>query len=373
MRPEAVVPVAAVDIPPEDIEAVGAVLASGQLRQGDLVAEFEEAFASRVGARHAVAVSSGTAALHLTYLALFRPGDEVIVPAFTFVASASMLLAIGAVPVFAEIDPRTFTLAAEDVRQRITPRTRGIVGVHLFGNACDVDSLAKVAADSGVPLVWDAAQALGTEYRGKDVGSYPNVSCYSFYPTKNITTGEGGMVTTDDHDLAKALRLSRSQGAEEKYFHTVLGFNYRLTDFQAALGIRQLRRLDDYLTRRRTNAEILSAELSPLQGVIDVPATTADGRHSFNQYSVLVRPPLSRGEMIEKLDRMGVQTAVHYPRPLHRQPVMQAIAGDVVLETSERLCREILAVPVHPQLTQSDVERTASAITELANRASRRA
>lgn len=368
MKPDTVVPIARVDIPAQDIEAVGAVLASGRLRQGQLVAEFEEAFASRVGSRHAVAVSSGTAALHLAYMALFRPGDEVIVPAFTFVASASMLVAVGAVPVFAEVDPRTFTLAADDVRSRITSRTRGIVGVHLFGNACDVDGLAKVAADFGIPVVWDSAQALGTEYRGKDVGSYPVVSCYSFYPTKNITTGEGGMITTDDDGLAKALRLSRSQGADGKYFHTVLGFNYRLTDFQAALGIRQLSRLDEYLARRRANAQLLSARLAPLEGLIDVPTTTSDGRHSFNQYSVLVRSPLSRDQIAEDLGRMGVQTAVHYPRPLHRQPVMQRVVGDVALENSERLCQEILALPIHPQLAQSEVDRTASAITELVDR-----
>src|SRR5919199_1594248 len=231
MPPE-IVPVASVDVRAEDIEAVASVLASGNLRQGRVVAEFEEAFAARVGACHAVAVSSGTAALHLAYMALFTPGDEVIVPAFTFIATASMLLAVGAVPVFADVDPRTFTLSLEDVRARITGRTRGIVGVHLFGNACDIEGLQRLADKHRLTLVWDAAQALGTEYNGREVGSYPTACCYSFYPTKNITTGEGGMITSDDSRLGEQFRLLRSQGASGKYVHTALGFNYRMTDFQ---------------------------------------------------------------------------------------------------------------------------------------------
>ncbi|HWC11033.1 MAG TPA: DegT/DnrJ/EryC1/StrS family aminotransferase, partial [Acidimicrobiales bacterium] len=334
MTAEVAVPMAGVDIRPDDVEAVGAVLASGRLRQGEVVARFEEAFASRVGARHAVAVSSGTAALHLAYLALFEPGDEVIVPAFTFVATASMLLAVGAVPVFADVDCRTFTLPAQEVRSRVTARTRGVVGVHLFGNACDVDGLAEVAADDGLTLVWDAAQALGTEYRGVDVGRYPAATCYSFYPTKNITTGEGGMVATDDPRLAAALRLSRSQGAEGKYLHTTLGFNYRMSDFQAALGLRQLARLDEYVARRRANAERLSTLLRGLDGLL-VPERTEGARHSFNQYSVLVRPPLPpRDAVASALAAAGVETAVHYPRALHRQPLFHR-APPVTLPTSE--------------------------------------
>lgn len=363
-----VVPVAAVDIRPEDIEAVATVLASGRLRQGQVVAEFEEALAARVGARHAVAVSSGTAALHLAYLALFRPGDEVIVPAFTFVATASMLLAVGAVPVFADVDARTFTLSVDDASSKITDRTRGIAGVHLFGNACDVTALTNLAMDTGVTLVWDAAQALGTEYKDKDVGAYPTVSCYSFYPTKNITTGEGGMVTTDDGDLARTLRLFRSQGAEGKYFHTSLGFNYRMTDFQAAMGLQQLGRLDEYLARRRANAEQMSERLAGLRGVVEVPVNTRGARHSFNQYSVLVRPPLSRDAVAAELGRMGVETAVHYPRPLHRQPVFNGNAPADALVASDALSAEILALPVHPGLREDEVERTASSVRDVVDR-----
>ncbi|HEX2191943.1 MAG TPA: DegT/DnrJ/EryC1/StrS family aminotransferase [Acidimicrobiales bacterium] len=362
MTTDVTVPVAGVDIRPEDVEAMSAVLCSGRLRQGQVVARFEEAFAARVGARYAVAVSSGTAALHLSYLALFRPGDEVIVPSFTFVATASMLAAVGAVPVFADVDARTFTLPPEEVTSRLTARTRGVVGVHLFGNACDVDGLAEVAADRGLTLVWDAAQALGTEYRGRDVGGYSRAACYSFYPTKAITTGEGGMVTTDDPELAAALRLSRSQGAQGKYVHTSLGFNYRMTDFQAALGLRQLERLDEYLARRRANAGQLSACLRDVDGVV-VPEVTERARHSFNQYSILVRPPLpSRDGVASLLAAAGVETAVHYPRPLHRQPLFNGWPA-VSLTNSELLATEILALPVHPALTTSQMRTLTAALT----------
>lgn len=360
-----VVPVASVDIRPGDIQAVSMVLGSRRLRQGEVVSRFEEAFARRVGARHAVAVSSGTAALHLTYQALFRPGDEVIVPAFTFVATASMLVAVGAVPVFADVDPRTFTLTVDQARSRITGRTAGIVGVHLFGNACDIEGLAAVAADHGLVLVWDAAQALGTEYGGQDVGGQPSAVCHSFYPTKNITTGEGGMITTYDPELARQLRLARSQGAEAKYLHTALGFNYRMTDFQAALGLEQLGRLDDYLVARRANAEYLCRTLRDIDG-LDLPVTTPQARHSFNQYSVLVRPPLpSRQVVLAALAAAGIETAVHYPRPLHRQPLFADAHGTTVLPSSESLSETIFSLPVHPGLTAQQLARIAEAVFRL--------
>ena len=359
------VPVAGVDIRPEDVDAVTAVLRTGNLRQGAITAEFERAFADRVGASHAVAVSSGTAALHLAYMALFSPGDEVIVPSFTFVATASMLVAVGAIPVFADVDSRTFTLSLQDVERRITPRTKGIAGVHLFGNACDVDGLAAIANKHGLTLVWDAAQALGTEYRGREVGCYPAATCYSFYPTKNITTGEGGMVVTDDASVAEILRLSRSQGAAGKYFHTRLGFNYRMTDIAAALGLRQIGRLDDYLARRRENASALSAGLIGVPGIL-APEPAPHATHTYNQYSILVGADgsgMSRDDLASGLAASGIQTAVHYPRPLHRQPMFD---GEWTgLEVSERLSQHILALPVHPGVTPDQSGKVAASIAEI--------
>jgi perosamine synthetase len=358
------IPVACVDIRQEDVAAVTTVLNTGSLRQGAITAEFERAFAERVGAPHAVAVSSGTAALHLAYLALFRPGDEVIVPSFTFVATASMLVAIGATPVFADVDPRTFTLCPADVERRITSRTRGIAGVHLFGNACDIEALDAVAGRHDLTLVWDAAQSLGTEYRGREVGGYPAATCYSFYPTKNITTGEGGMIVTDDPVTAEILRLSRSQGAASKYVHTRLGFNYRMTDIAAALGLRQLGRLDQYLARRRENAMVLTAGLADVPGIL-TPISTPHAQHSYNQFSILVGSngtSPSRDDLARALAARGVQTAVHYPRPLHRQPLFDGLW--MGLDVSERLSEHILALPVHPGVTRTQCERIVASIAD---------
>ncbi len=359
------IPVAGVDIRAADVDAVAAVLRTGNLRQGAITAEFERAFADRVGVPHAVAVSSGTAALHLAYMALFNPGDEVIVPSFTFVATASMLVAVGAVPVFADVDPRTFTLSLPDAERRITARTRGIAGVHLFGNACDVDALRAIADRHGLTLVWDAAQAVGTEYRGREVGSYPAATCYSFYPTKNITTGEGGMVVTSDASVAEILRLSRSQGAAGKYVHTRLGFNYRMTDMAAALGLRQLGRLDEYLARRRENATALDSGLAGLPGII-TPVPAEHATHTYNQYSILVGwdgTGPTRDDLAAALAARGIQTAVHYPRPLHRQPMFDGERSG--LQVSERLSEHILALPVHPGVGLRQVERVTAAIAEV--------
>jgi perosamine synthetase len=351
------IPIGCVDIRPEDVEAAARVLRSGRLRQGEVTAAFEEAFATLVGARHAVAVSSGTAALHLAYLATFAQGDEVIVPSFTFVATASMLVAIGAVPVLADVDERTFTISVEDVMSRITDRTTGIVGVHLFGNACDVTGLAQLAVEHRLTVVWDAAQALGTAHSGRDIGGFPTAVCYSFYPSKNITTGEGGMIVTDDVELAHRLRLMRSHGAVEKYVHTMLGFNYRMTDVQAAIGLEQLRRLPGYLARRRENARLLTNGLVEVARV-QPPIETVGGKHSFNQYCVLLGErgdATTRDAFALRLAAAGVETAVHYPRPLHHQPLFQS-GGHTDLPVSEDLARRIVALPVHPGISEPDVE-----------------
>src|SRR5207244_4380097 len=206
--------------------------------------------------------------------------------------------------------------------------TRGIVGVHLFGNACDVDGLSDLARRHGLVTVWDAAQALGTEVRGRDVGGEPVAVCYSFYPTKHITTGEGGMVVTDDGEVAERLRLARSQGAIEKYLHVTLGFNYRMTDVQAAIGLEQLGRLDDSLERRRANARVLTDGLAGAPGIV-TPWSLPEVRHSFHQYSIVLDDGarVSRDAFADALAGRGVETAVHYPRPLHRQPLFDG-AGD---------------------------------------------
>jgi perosamine synthetase len=289
----------------------------------------------------------------------------VIVPAFTFAATATMLLAVGARPVFADVDPATFTVDVQDVARRITPSTKGIAAVHLFGNSCDVDALETLAREKGLRLVWDGAQALGTTHNGVDIGNRRDAVCYSFYPAKAITTGEGGMVATNDRQLADAVRASRSHGTSAKYVHDTLGFNYRLTEFQAAIGIEQLGRLDTYLVRRRANAARMSAAIRQLRGV-QAPMEPVYSGHSYNQFCIVIDPEIAamdRNVLATELQARGIETAIHYPRPLHHQPVMADPA--LYLPVSEALCKHILALPVHPAISVSQLDHILGSVAEL--------
>ena len=361
------VPVASVHLSEEEIEAVCDVLRSGNLRQGEVCEQFEEDFARFVGSRHAIAVSSGTAALHLAYLAEIRPGDEVLVPAFTFMATASMVIAAGGTPVICDVDPETFTLDVRDAETRLTSRTRAVAPVHLFGNAAPVRAVQDLAGRFDLSIIWDAAQAHGTIYGGSDVGSLPGVSCYSFYPSKNMTTGEGGMITTDSDAVAAKARLLREHGATERYVHAAIGFNYRLTDFQAAIGIVQLRRLPQWLERRRRNAERLRDAVAAVPWLTTQRATD-DCWHSYHQFGVTVSPdfpPGGRDAVARALAAAGIQTAIHYPRALHQQPILVELLGTITLPVSERLAESILCLPVHHLLSDGDIERVASAVEDL--------
>ncbi len=244
-----------------------AVLASGHLREGRVTADFEEEFARACGARYAVAVNSGTAALFLAYKALLKPGDEIIVPDFTFAATATMAVAAGLRPVFADVDAETFTLSPAAVVRCLTRRTRAIAPVHLYGCPADVAGLVSLARRHKLRVIWDAAQAHGARSKGLDVGSFPDAVCYSFYPSKNMTTGEGGMITTSDERLARKLRLLRSHGETGRYVHELLGYNFRLTDIAAAIGRVQLKKLKNALRLRRRNAQILTCGLKGLPGI----------------------------------------------------------------------------------------------------------
>jgi perosamine synthetase len=354
---------ASVEVTEAEIARMVAVARSGRLRQGPVCLEFETHFASLVGVRHAVAVSSGTAALHIAWLALLSPGDEVLVPAFTFFATASSILMAGGVPVFCDVDSQSGTIDVADARVRIGAKTRGIAPVHLYGGACDVDGVRELAREHNLRVVWDAAQAHGTRLRGRDVGSLADASCYSFYATKTITTGEGGMVTTDDDELARRLRLLRSHGETQRYLHTELGYNYRLTDIQAAIGLGQLDGLADNVRIRRRNAAYLNARLADLPGV-SLPFERDGAEHSYHQYTIQVDPDragTNRDALAKALAASGIETAVHYPRPLHRQPLFASTAGES-LPISERLAERVLSLPIHPALTTADLERVALAV-----------
>jgi len=328
MSPEPI-DIAQIKLTDDEIEAALAVLRSGALRQGPECDAFEREFADHVGARYAVAVSSGTAALHLAYMLFIEPGDEVLVPSFTFIATGSMVSAVGGRPVFCDIDPNTWLIDLDDAAKRLSARTKAIAPVHLFGNPCDLAAVEAFAQKHGLSVVWDAAQSHGATLAGRDVGGFPGLVCYSFYPSKNMFVGEGGMICTDNEEWRQKLRLLRSHGQSGKYYHTLMGLNYRMTDVEAAIGRQQLRRLDAMLATRRAMAQRLNLGLADTQGVRS-QVVTAGGQHAWHQYCVRVDPAAAgcdRDQLAAALKAENIASGVHYPRGLHQQPIFEQMYG----------------------------------------------
>jgi perosamine synthetase len=341
-----------------EIEAAVRVLRSGALRQGKECNAFEAEFAEKVGAKYAVTSASGTAALHLAYMAVLKPGDEVLVPAFTFIATGSMVTMAGGRPVFCDVNPRTFLLDLADAESKITTRTRAMAPVHLFGNACEIDAIKAFAAKHNLIIVWDAAQAHGAIYQGQDIGSFGDFVCYSFYPSKNMFVGEGGMTCTDNPEQENKMRFMRTHGQTGKYLHTMIGLNYRMTDVEAAIGREQLKRLDEMLVIRRRNAGLLNEGLAGLTG-IQLQEITANSEHAWHQYCIVVEPEkfgCDRDTLSQRLKEKGIATGVHYPRGLHQQPVFEELYGKSTLPHTEYLADNILALPVHHGLGEADVK-----------------
>jgi len=358
------IPVARPELGDEEIAAVSDVLRSGMIACGPVVAEFEERFREVAGTEHAVATGSGTAALHAAlHAAGIGPGDEVIVPSFTFIATASAVCMCNARPVFADVDGVTYTIDPEDLCRRITERTRAVIGVHLFGHPCDTRSLSEICEDHGLIFIEDAAQAHGATDHRRPAGSIGDLGCFSFYPTKNMTTGEGGMVTTDDAELARRVRRFINHGQEEKYLHLEIGYNYRMTDIAAAIGLVQLGRLPGATEARIRNARRYIKNLGETPLIL--PREAPGVRHVYHQFAVLVPPeaPVSRLELINHLADRGIGTAIHYPVPLHRQPVFAGTATECPV--SDRLAAQILSLPVHPGVTVGDVDYICRAIQEV--------
>ncbi len=335
----------------EEKQAVLEVIDSKRLAQGPRVEAFEKAFAELCGVKHAVATSSGTTALQTAVMALnIGPGDEVITTPFTFIASANAVLFAGAKPVFVDIDARTYNIDPCLIEAAITRRTKAILPVHLFGNPCDMQTIMEIAARHNLVVIEDACQAHGATVDGRSVGSF-GTGCFSFYPTKNITTAEGGILTTDDNELADRARLIRSHGQRERYYHETLGFNFRMTEIQAAIGLVQLGKLEQYTAARRSNAAYLSGRLT---GVV-VPYVAPGCGHVYHQYTI--RVPDGRDRLAEVLRQRGIATGVYYPLPVHQQLVYKRLGYTDQLPAAERASKEVLSLPVHPALRQDDLDR----------------
>jgi perosamine synthetase len=362
------IPIAAPQIGDEERSAVMAVLESGQLAQGPVVEAFEKEFAAWCGVRHAVAVNSGTAALHLLMLAHgIKEGDEVITTPFTFVASANAALFVGARPVFVDIEPETYCLDPSKVEAAITPRTRAIMPIDLYGHPAAIPELIDIAKRHGLVLIEDACQAHGAAIGSRKAGALGVSASFSFYPTKNMTTGEGGMVTTDDDAIAEKVNVLRQHGATQRYRHDTLGYNFRLTDMAAAIGRAQLAKLDRFNERRRRNASLLDEGLAGTEG-LTMPRERPGYRHVYHQYTV--RVARDRDRFQERLRGAGIGTAVHYPIPVHRQPLYLKMGyGEASLPVAEKAAAQVLSLPVHPALSDTDLDRIVAAVRKVATTA----
>jgi perosamine synthetase len=342
-----------------EIEAAVRVLRSGKVVQGPEVAAFEAEFSELVGGRHCVAVNSGTSALQLTLMALgFGPGDEVIVPSFSFAATANAVRLVGAVPVFVDIEPGSFCIDPDAVDAAVTPRTVAIMPVHLYGHPAAMGRLMEIAARNDLAVVEDAAQALGAELDGTPVGAFGAAGCFSFYPTKNMHSLEGGMVTTGDAGLARTLRLLRNQGMEQRYANEIVGANMRMTDVAAAIGREQLKQLPAWTEQRRSNAKVLDSAITTLT----TPPVADAAKHVYHQYTVRVNGDRDAAQQV--FTDHGIGSAVYYPTPIHRlKPYLGADGkpGAWHLPETERAAAEVISLPVFPSLTPRELERIAEA------------
>jgi perosamine synthetase len=344
----------------EEKQAVMEVLDSGMIAQGPRTKAFEDGFAQMCGASHAVASSSGTTALHIALLAHgIGSGDEVVTSAFTFIASANSALFVGARPVFVDIDPTTLNIDPAKIEAAITPKTKAILPVHLFGLSCDMDPIMEIARRHNLAVIEDACQSHGAAYHGKRVGSF-GTGAFSLYPTKNITSGEGGMITTHEDAIDEHCRVIRNHGMRRRYYHDELGYNFRMTDINAAIGLAQLGKLEKHNEARRRNAAFYNANLKGVQ----VPCVPEGYDHVFNQYTVRVTDG-RRDALREFLKGKGVGTEVYYPVPIHKQAFYVTEYGyNVSLPETEKAAIEVVSLPVHPGLSQQDLETVVAAVNE---------
>ncbi len=350
----------------DELREIAAVLESGYLTQGPKGAEFENAVKAVTGSRHAFAMSSATTALHLSLVALgIGTGDEVLVSDFTFPASGNVIIQQGAVPVCVDVLPDTYAMDAADLERRITPRSRAVMVVHPFGLSADMDAIMAVCEKHGLPVIEDAACALGAEYKGRAAGAIGRLGCFSFHPRKSITTGEGGMIMTDDDSLADKVRLLRSHGGMRgAYAFEFLdaGFNYRLSDVLAALGVAQMRRLPWLLDGKRERAAQLRARLEGIPG-LQLPVEPPDCRHTWQSFVCVLGDDLSQHDVITRMRAQGVEATMG-TYAMHSQPAFRNRFGHQPgdLPVSWHLQQHTLTLPLYPQMTESDLDLVAAAV-----------
>ena len=346
------------DISRGERKAVDKVLRSGHLAQGNEVLNFEKEFSEVVGGRNCVAVNSGTSGLHISMLAAgIGRGDEVIVPSFSFAATANSVSLTGASPIFVDIDLRTFNIDVSAIESAITPRTKGIQVVHLYGLPADMNAIISIAKKHNLLIFEDAAQAHLARIEGKTVGQFGDFATFSFYATKNMTTGEGGMIVCESTENMRLCKLLRNQGMERRYQNEIVGLNNRMTDIQAAIGRIQLTKLEKLTRKRQENAAFYNQNL---EGVI-TPFTPQGYEHVYHQYTVRIED-INRDKFADELKKHGIDSSVYYPTPIHKLP---SFKRNLDLRNTETACSQVLSIPVHPKLKKSELEKIVLAVNSI--------
>jgi perosamine synthetase len=355
----------------EEIQAVIEVMKSGLLTSGlgagPKVTEFEGKYAKFAGVKHAIAVNTGTAALHAGVLAVgIKPGDEIILPSFTFVATAEAVVMAGAKPVFTDIDIETFTLSPSAVKKAITKKTKAIIPVDLYGLPADTCAIREVASIHNIAIIQDCAQSHGATYLGKPAGATADLACWSLYAAKNIGTGEGGVITTDNDELAEKARMVRTHGEKTKYNSLILGTNYRMTEIQAAIGVVQLKRLPEFFAKRSTNALRLTNKLQA-KSEIKLPPIINNRTPSWYLYTLRIKniDAVKRNDLIKQMHDKGIGAEAYYPIPIHHMPYYRENFNSLSLPETEKAAQQVLSLPIHPGVTEEQIDFIANTLIEL--------
>jgi len=355
----------------EEIKAVVKVMRSGPLTnalgEGPMVTKFEKKFSEFACVKHAVAMNTGTAALHSAVVAAgVKQGDEVILPSFTFVATAEAVVLANGKPVFTDIDPETYTLSPDEIKKNVTKKTQAIMPVDLYGLSVDSKPISEIATEHNLIVIEDSAQAHGATYAGKPAGVFADVACWSLYASKNITTGEGGVATTDNDEIAEILRLIRTHGEKAKYASLMLGCNYRMSEIQAAIGLVQLGKLPTYVAKRRENAKRLT-KLLAASDRLKLPAESEERQHSWYLYTVrLINATVTeRNNLVKKLQKKGIGAVVYYINPVHQMPYYHKTFGESRLPETEKAASQVFSLPVHPGVTEAQIDYIAKTLLDL--------